>query len=80
MTTQAQRQGLGSFAEMGFMLEPHSDDMVLLLHEGKFVAQFSQMGATGESLQAECTRHLVENHGWDDRPRSRKEANHGNHA
>lgn len=65
MTTQAQRLGLGSFAEMGFMLEPHGDDIVLLLHESKFVARFSQMGATEESIQAECARHLVNKHGWD---------------
>jgi len=80
MTTQAQVQGLGEFARFGFTLEPHGDDIVLLLHENKVVAQFSQTGATEQSLQAECARHLVEKHGWDGRPRSRKEANHGNHA
>jgi len=67
MTTEAQRQGLGSFTEMGFMLEPHSDDIVLLLHENKVVARFSQTGATEESLQAECAQHLVNKHGWDGR-------------
>ena len=76
MTTQAQRQGLGSFAEMGFMLEPHGDDIVLLLHEGEFIARFSQLGATEESIQAECARHLVNKHGWDGALWERKEAKH----
>lgn len=65
MTTQAQTQGLGEFACRGFTLE-HPDDHVLqLLHEGELVARFSQTGATEESLQAECAKHLVMEHGWD---------------
>ena len=58
MTTQAQVQGLGEFARFGFTLEPHGDDIVLLLHENKVVAQFSQTGATEQSLQADCAKHL----------------------
>ncbi|MBA7577458.1 hypothetical protein ES708_19311 [subsurface metagenome] len=65
MTTQAQAQGLGQFARWGFTLEHPNDHVVELHHEGKFVAWFSQTGATEHSLQAECARHLVNNHGWD---------------
>jgi len=61
MTTQAQIQGLGEFAQRGFTLEHPDDHIVELHHEGKFVARFSKLGATEESLQAECARHL-ENH------------------
>jgi len=65
MTTEAQRQGLSSVTEIAFMLEPHSDDIVLLQHETKLVARFSQTGVTEQSLQEECARHLVNKHGWD---------------
>ena len=65
MTTQAQVQGLGMFTNFGFTLE-HPDDHILeLLHEGELVARFSQLGATPDSLQAECSLHLVKYHGWD---------------
>lgn len=65
MTTQAQIQGLGEFAHRGFTLEHLDDHVVLLLHEGKLVARFSQTGATEASLQHECAKHLVMKHGWD---------------
>lgn len=65
MTTEAQRQGLGSFAQMGFTLEHEGDETLRLIHEGKFVARFSQLGASPEGLQAECANHLVKKHGWD---------------
>jgi len=64
MTTQAQIQGLGQFGNFGFTLEHPDDHILLLLHEGELVARFSQLGATPESLQAECSRHLVIKHGW----------------
>jgi len=65
MTTQTQVQGLGLFARWGFTLV-HPDDHILeLLHEGELVARFSQTGATEESLQAKCSKHLVMKHGWD---------------
>lgn len=64
MTTQAQIQGLGEFARRQFTLEHPDDHVVELRHEGKFAARFSQLGATEESLQAECARHLIK-HGWD---------------
>jgi len=65
MTTQAQAQGLGTFEQRGFTLEPPTDHVVELQHQGEFVARFSQTGATEHSLQAECARHLVNKHGWD---------------
>jgi len=65
VTTQAQTLGLGKFACWGFTLKHPDDHVVELRHEGKFVARFSQLGATEESLQAECTRHLVMKHGWE---------------
>ncbi len=63
MTTQVQIQGLGSFADFGFTLEHDGASAVFLLHEGELVARFSQTGATEESLQAECNKHLVMKHG-----------------
>lgn len=66
MNTQADAQGLGIFVYFEFTLE-HSlgDHIVGLYHQGESVAWFSQIGATPESLQAECARHLVMKHGWD---------------
>ncbi len=65
MTTQAKIQGLGEFVRWGFTLEHPDDHIVELRHQGEFVARFSQTGATEESLQAECSKHLVMKHGWD---------------
>ena len=65
MTTKAQIQGLGEFANRGFTLEHPGDYVLELLHEGELVATFSQVGATEASLQHECARHLVMKHGWD---------------
>lgn len=65
MTTQAQIQGLAEYAHQGFTLEHPDDHIVELHHQGELVARFSQTGATKESLQAECARHLVEKHGYD---------------
>jgi len=65
MATEAQVQGLGEFSRWGFTLEHPDDHVVVLLHEGKLVARFSQLGATEESLQEECSKHLVIKHGWD---------------
>ncbi len=58
MTTQAQVQGLGEFADRGFTLEHPDDHVLLLMHEGKQIARFSQRGATQKGLQRECARHL----------------------
>jgi len=63
MTTEVRAPGLGSFADMGFTLVHPDDHIVELHHEGKFVARFSQLGATKESLQAECAKHLAKAHG-----------------
>ena len=63
MTTQSQAQGLGPFEQRGFTLEHHGDHVVVLQHQGELVARFSQTGATEQSLQAECARHLVTEHG-----------------
>lgn len=65
MTTQVQIQGLGQFANFGFTLEHDGAMSVFLLHEGKLVGRFSQTGATEESLQNECSLHLVKCHGRD---------------
>jgi len=64
MTTKVQVEGLGQFAQHGFTLEHDGAIAVFLLHEGELVARFSQTGATEESLQAECARHLFMKHGW----------------
>jgi len=65
MTTQAQIQGLGEFANFGFTLEPDGAIAVFLLHEGELIGRFYQTGATEESLQAECARHLALRHHWN---------------
>ena len=77
MTTQAQVQGLGEFGRRGFTLEHLDDHVVLLLHQGELVGRFSQTGATQESLQEECGRHLAIKHGWDGCIWNRKEERHG---
>lgn len=64
MITEAQIRGLGEFA-WGFTLEHPDDHVLFLMHEGERIAVFSQLGATEESLQAECANHLVNKHGWD---------------
>lgn len=61
MTTQTEVQGLGEFARFGFTLVYPDDHVVELHHDGEFVARFSHLGATPQSLQEECARHL-ENH------------------
>ncbi len=65
MTTQAQIQGLGEFAQRGFTLRHPDDHLLELLHEGELIASFSQTGTTEGGLQYECARHLVMKHGWD---------------
>jgi len=65
MVTKVQVQGLGEFARYGFTLEHPDDHVLYLMHQGERVAVFSQTGATEESLQAECARHLTMKHGWD---------------
>ena len=59
--TQAQIRGLGEFADREFTLEhPDGDQIVELRHDGQLIARFSQTGATQESLQRECAKHLAE--------------------
>ena len=65
MTTQIQDRSIGEFARWGFTLGHPDDHVVELYHEGELMARFSQTGATPESLQTECSRHLEENHGND---------------
>lgn len=77
MTTEAQIRGLGEFGRRGFTLEHDGAMAVFLLHEGELVGRFYQTGATEESLQGECARHLVKCHGWNGCLWSRKEVNHG---
>jgi len=57
-------EGLGTFANFGFSLEAPDDHLVMLWHEDERIAVFSQIGATEQSIQAECARHLVIKHGW----------------
>jgi hypothetical protein len=64
MPTEAQMQSVGCFANHGFTLETSDDHVAVLLHRGERIAVFSQTGATQESIQAECARHLVQEHGW----------------
>lgn len=66
MKTEAQSEGLGKYAGMGFTLNHDGDHTVELLHEGTFIARFSQTGTTEASLQAACIDHLVNHH--PDRP------------
>lgn len=65
MTMQAWIDVLGEFANRGFALKQSGDHVLELLHHGQPIARFSQVGATGECLQAECALHLVVKHGWD---------------
>jgi len=65
MTVEAQVQGLGAFARWGFTLEHPDDHLLLLMQEDQLVARFSQTGATEQSLQEECAKHLALHHHWD---------------
>ena len=65
MTTKVQIEGLGQFSRWGFTLQHPDDHLLLLMHEGELVARFSQTGATEESLQEECARHLALHHRWN---------------
>ena len=65
MTTKVQVAGLGEFARTGFTLEHYGCEVVLLLHDGKLVARFSQIGTTERNIQEECAAHLVTKHSWD---------------
>jgi len=62
MTTEAQIRGLGMFSQCGFILEHPDDHVVILMHQGEQVAVFSQTGATPDSLQNECAKHLAMEH------------------
>ena len=46
----------------GFSLSHPDDDIVLLMHEDEQIAVFSQTGATRESIEVECKKHLLEEH------------------
>ena len=56
---------LGVYRLREFRVVEVGDHIVGLYHQGEFVARFSQTGATSESIQAECARHLNVEHGWD---------------
>ncbi len=77
MVTQAQTQGLGVFANFKFTLYCPDDHTVALLHEGRSIAIFRLTGATEESIQEKCCRHLALKHGWEGCLWSRKEKTHG---
>lgn len=63
MVTEVQSQGLGKFVNFGFTLEHPDDHLLELYHQGELVNRFIQTGATEESLQEECVRHLAAKHG-----------------
>ena len=63
--TKIQQQRLGTFVNFGFTLQEPDDHVLVLLHDERGIGIFSQAGATSESLQAECSLHLVKCHGWD---------------
>ncbi len=65
MVTEAQVPGLGGFAQCGFTLEHPDDHVLFLMHQDERIALFSQLGATEDTIQAECARHLAIHHGWD---------------
>lgn len=73
MSTEVQRRGLGIFADLGFSLEHEGAVTLSLLHEGQFIARFSQTGATEESIQGQCATHLVIEHGWKKKEVKRNE-------
>lgn len=75
MTPEARSQALGTFASRGFTLELADDHLLELRHEGETVGFFSQTGATEQTIQAECARHLVVKHGWDGRLREKGSKN-----
>jgi len=54
---------LGEYASRSFRLEYLDDHMVALYHDDEELGAFSQMGATVESIQSECARHLADKHG-----------------
>ncbi|APV45069.1 hypothetical protein [Dehalogenimonas formicexedens] len=56
---------LGEHADRGFRLENLDDHMVALYHEDEELGVFSQIGATAESIQKECARHLTARHGGE---------------
>lgn len=62
MTTEAQKKGLGKYADMEFTLGRADDDTIELFHDGVFVARFPQCGATEEILQSACADHLTNHH------------------
>jgi hypothetical protein len=62
MQYATETQPLGEFARRGFTLKHPDSHVVELYHEDELIARFSQLGATKESLQAECAKHLAEKH------------------
>lgn len=65
MVVNVTREVLGIYAERGFDLSEPDDHFLVLSHQGAEVVRFLQSGATQESIQAECARHLALRHGWD---------------
>jgi hypothetical protein len=65
LKTKLNSEVLGQFADRGFSLSMPDDHIIVLLHEERSIAIFSQAGATPSSLQQECARHLAVKHGWD---------------
>ena len=60
---QAQIPFLSEYVRWDFTLVHSDDHVVELYHQSKLVARFNQLGATKESLQVECARHLAIEHG-----------------
>lgn len=59
MNGKTENQILGEYASQGFSLEEcDGDHTIVLWFKDTMVAAFSQLGATRESIQDICKRHL----------------------
>ena len=50
---------LGDYYKSGFEIYCPDDHVILVVHEGEYIAVFSQTGARPETIQKECAGHLV---------------------
>ncbi|MDV2988819.1 MAG: hypothetical protein ACRKGH_09250 [Dehalogenimonas sp.] len=60
---QEETPELGEYARRGFRLEYLDDHIMALFHDDEELGAFSQMGATADSIQSGCARHLADKHG-----------------
>lgn len=54
------------FTSRGFSLKHEGDEVLILYHQGKEIAKFSQTSryTTQGRLRMECAEHLVAKHGY----------------